>query len=141
MPKGVTISSSAENCTTGENRLKEERLNLEQAMAASSSCLAYRVVGDRRVIVDRGQELLTIQIQCKAKTHWIADDDGGGVRYLAGVLRDGAGRYLYVSGDVTCIPQIRAYLPLGYQALLLPECDDWQSIDRGDTWAVRRGSR
>ena len=113
-------------------------MNLEQAITASSSRLACRVVGDRRVIVDRGQELLAIHIQRCVKTRWIADDDGGGVRYLAGVLRDSAGRYLYASGDVTCIPQIRTYLPLRYQALLLPECDDWQIMNRGE---ARRGSR
>jgi hypothetical protein len=110
----------------------EERMNLEQAIAASNSSLACRVVDDRRIIVDRGQELLTIYIQRKTKMHWIVDDDGGGVRYLAGVLRDGAGRYLYASGDVTRLPQIRAYLPLCYHALLLPECDDWQAIERED---------
>ncbi len=109
----------------GEHLLKEERMDLEQAIAASSSHLACRVVGNRRVIVGLQQELLTISIQRKAKLHWITDDDGGGVRYLAGVLRDDAGRYLYASGDVTCLPRIRAYLPLCYHTLLLPECDDW----------------
>ncbi len=119
--------------SVGEYLLKEERMNLEQAITASSSRLACRVVGNRRVIVARGQELLTISIQRKAKLHWIIDDDGGGVRYLAGVLRDDAGRYLYASDDVTCIPQIRAYLPRRYHTLLLPECDDWHAMERGDT--------
>lgn len=90
------------------------------------------MVGDRRVIVDRRQELLMIYIQRRAKMHWIADDNGGGVRYLVGVLRDDAGRYLFASGDVTSIPQIRAYLPSSYHALLFPERDDWQVMERDD---------
>ncbi len=73
-----------------------------------------------------------IYFQRKVKMHWIVDDDGRGVRYLAGALRDNAGSYLYASGDVTRIPQIRAYLPLYYHALLLPECDDWQAMERED---------
>ncbi len=35
-----------------------------------------------------------VLIQRRSKSRWIADDNGGGVRYLAGVLRDGMGRYL-----------------------------------------------
>jgi hypothetical protein len=118
----------------GENMLKRIALNLEQAIAASCHHLACRQVGDRRVIVDRGQEFLTVHIQRRSKRRWIADDDGGGVRYLAGVLRDDMGRYLYLcpSGDLSDIDQIRRLLPLCYQALLLPACDDWYAIEPGD---------
>ena len=114
--------------------LKEKRLNLEQAIAASSSCMACRVVGDRRVIVHREQELLTIHIQRKAKMHWIVDDDGGGVRYLSGLLRDSMGRYLSPcpSGNLFDIEQIRRLLPLRYQILLLPTSDDWLAIKQAD---------
>ena len=80
------------------------------------------------MIVARGQELLAIHIQRKAKRHWIIDDDGGGVRYLAGIIRDDAGGYLLASGDMACIPQIRAFLPPYYHALLMPEYDDWQAL-------------
>lgn len=116
-------------------------MNLEQAIAASSSCLACRVVGDRRVIVVRGQELLTIHIQRKAKRHWITDDDGGGVRYLAGIIRDDAGGYLLASGDMACIPQVRAFLPADYHVLLLPECDDWQAMLPSDDYPRCRRTR
>ena len=114
--------------------LKEKRLNLEQAIAASSSCMASRVVGDRRVIVHCEQELLMIHIQRKAKMRWIADDDGGGMRYLSGLLRDSMGRYLSIcpSGRLFDIDQIRRLLPLHYQTLLLPTSDDWLAIKRGD---------
>jgi hypothetical protein len=114
--------------------LKEDSLNLEQALAGSCHRLACREVSDRRVIVDRGQELLTIHVQRWSKGRWIADDNGGGVRYLAGVLRDGMGRYLSLcpSVDLSDIDQIRTLLPLCYQALLLPVCDDWHAIEQGD---------
>jgi hypothetical protein len=114
--------------------LKEDALNLEQALAANCHHLACRQVGDRRVIVDRGQELLTIHVQRRSKRRWIADDGGGGVRYLAGVLRDGMGRYLSLSSsdDLSDIERIRTLLPVCYQALLLPACDDWQAMERGD---------
>jgi hypothetical protein len=58
-----------------ENLLKEVTLNLEQAIATSSRCLACRVVGDRRVIVEYRRELLIIQIQRRSKKRWISDDD------------------------------------------------------------------
>src|SRR6202043_2046419 len=96
----------------GENTLKGIVLNLERALAGSCHSLACRQVGDRRVVVDRGQELVTVHIQRRSKRHWIADDDGGGVRYLAGVLRDGMGRYLSLCpyDDLSAIEQIRALL-------------------------------
>jgi hypothetical protein len=109
-------------------------LNLEQAITASDSSLACRVVDNRRVIVDRGQKLLTIHVQRCAKRRWIIDDEGGGVRYLAGVIRDGMGRYLSLcsSNDVSDIEQIRMLLPLRYQTLLVLTSDDWHAIERGD---------
>ena len=109
-------------------------MNLGQAIAASSYHLAYRQVADLRVIVDRGQGFLTVHLQRRSKRHWVADDDGGGVRYLAGILRDGMGRYLSLclSDDLSDIERIRTLLPLCYQALLLPACDDWHALERGD---------
>jgi hypothetical protein len=109
-------------------------MNLGQAIAGSSHHLAIRQVGDRRVIVGRGQEFLTVLIQRRSKSRWIPDDNGGGVRYLAGVLRDGVGRYLSLcfSNGLSDIERIRMVLPLCSQALLLPTCDDWQAIERGD---------
>lgn len=109
-------------------------MNLRLAIAASYHHLACRQTGDRRVVVDRGQEFLTVHIQRRSKRHWIADDDDGGVRYLAGVLRDGMGRYLYLcpSDDLSAIEQIITLLPLSYQALLIPTSDDWCAIERGD---------
>ena len=114
--------------------LKEIALNLEQALASSRHRLACRAVSDRRVIVARGQELLAIHVQRRSKRRWIAADDGGGVRYLAGVLRDGMGRYLYLCplDDLSDIDQIRTLLPPSYQALLIPTSDDWHAIERGD---------
>jgi hypothetical protein len=114
--------------------VEREGMNLVQAIAASSNHLAIRQVGDRRVIVDRGEEFLTVHIQRRSNSRWIADDNGGGVRYLAGVLRDGMGRYLSLcsSDGLYDIERIRTVLPLCSQALLLPECDDWQVIERGD---------
>jgi hypothetical protein len=114
--------------------MKGIALNLEQALTRSSHRLACREVSDQRVIVDREQEVLTIHIQRRSKRRWIADDDGGGVRYLTGVLRDDIGRYLSLckSDDLSGIDQIRTLLPLCYQALLLPACDDWHAIERGD---------
>jgi hypothetical protein len=109
--------------------LKEVTLNLEQAIATSSRCLACRVVGNRRVIVEHKQELLIIQIQRRSQKRWITDDDSGGIRYLMGILRDDTGRYLCIPEDPSKIAWIRANLPIGYQALLLPECDDWQVME------------
>jgi hypothetical protein len=94
--------------------------------------LAYRVVGERRVIVDCSRQLLTIQVQRRSKRRWVTDDHGGGVRYLAGVLRDDAGSYVCPSSDLAYIAQVRTWLPAHLQALLLPDCDDWQAIERGD---------
>lgn len=75
-----------------------------------------------------------MHIQRRSKCHWIADEDGGSVRYLAGVLRDSMGRYLYLSpsDDLSNIEQIRTLLPLCYQGLLIPTSDDWHAIERGD---------
>ena len=109
--------------------LREVTLNLEQAIATSYRCLACRVVGDRRVIVEYRQELLIIQIQRRSKRRWIADDDSGGIRYLMGILRDDTGRYLCILDDPSKIVCIGAYLPLRYQVLMLPECDDWQVME------------
>jgi hypothetical protein len=105
--------------------LKEGILNLEQAVAASFRCLACRVVDDRRVIVEYRQELLIIQLQRRSNRGWIPDDNGGGIRYLMGILRDGAGRFLCTSDDLSRIAWMSACLPLSYQALMVPECDDW----------------
>ncbi len=114
--------------------MKGDALNLEQALAGSCHRLACRQVSDRRVIVDRGQELLTVHLQRRSKRRWVADDDGGSVRYLAGVLRDGMGRYLYLcsSDDLSDIEQIRTLLPLCDQALLIATSDDWHALERGD---------
>jgi hypothetical protein len=46
-----------------------------------------------------------------------------------GILRDGTGRYLCILDDPSKIAWIRANLPIRYQALLLPECDDWQVME------------
>lgn len=112
--------------------LKGITLDLGQALTASCHRLACRVVGEWRVIVDCSQQLLTIQVQRRSKRHWVTDDHGGGVRYLAGVLRDGTGSYVCLSNDLTNITQMRTWLPAHHQALLLPECDDWQVMERGD---------
>lgn len=118
----------------GENVLKGDALNLRLAIAASCHHLACRQTEDRRVVVDRGQGFLKVHLQRRSKRHWIADDDGGGVRYLAGVQRDGMGRYVYLcpSDDLSAIERIRTLLPLCYQALLIPTSDDWRAIERGD---------
>jgi hypothetical protein len=108
---------------------EENTLNLEHAIAASCHQLAYRVVGDRRVIVHHQRELLTIQIQRRLKRRWITDDDGGGVRYLEGVMRDATGRYLCKPDNLSDIVRIRAWLPPRYQTLLLPDCEDWQVME------------
>lgn len=55
--------------------VEREGMNLGQAIAGSSHHLAIRQVGDRRVIVDRGQEFLTVLIQRRSKSRWIADDN------------------------------------------------------------------
>jgi hypothetical protein len=110
---------------------EDNALNLEHAIAASCHQLACRVVGDRRVIVRYQREVLTIQIQRRSKRRWITDDDGGDVRYLAGVTRVATGRYLDISDDLSDIVQMRVWLPLRYQTLLVPECEDWQSIECG----------
>lgn len=70
-------------------------MNLGQAIAGSSHHLAIRQVGDRRVIVDRGQEFLTVLIQRRSKSRWIADDNGAYTHqintYRVGIERnDGA---------------------------------------------------
>jgi hypothetical protein len=93
--------------------VEREGMNLGQAI---------RQVGDRRMIVDRGQEFLTVLIQRRSKSRWIPDDNGGGVRYLSLCSSDG----------LSDIERIRTVLPLCSQALLLPACDDWQAIERGD---------
>ena len=114
------------------NTLKGDTLNLGQALATSGHRLACRVVGEWRVIVDCGQQLLTIQVQYRSKRHWVTDDRGSGVRYLAGILHDGAGSYVCLSSDLADIAQVRPWLPPHHQALLLPEHDDWQVMERGN---------
>jgi hypothetical protein len=106
---------------------KGDALNLEQALAASRHHLACRRDGDQRVIVDGRQQLLTIHLQRRSGKHWMADDNGGGVRYLMGVLRDGVGSYLslYPLDGLSDIEQIRTLLPTCYQSLLSPVSDDW----------------
>ena len=81
------------------------------------------------MIVEYRQELLIIQIQRRSKRRWITDDDSGGIRYLMGILRDDTGRYLCILDDPSKIVCIGAYLPLRYQVLMLPECDDWQVME------------
>jgi hypothetical protein len=112
-----------------DNLLKEDALNLEHAIAASCHQLACRVVDDRRVIVEYRPELLIIQIQRRSKRRWITDDNIGGIIYLMGILQDETGRYLCIPDNLSKIAWIKAYLPLRYQALLLPECDDWQVME------------
>lgn len=114
----------------GEDDLKEQTLNVEQALTASRASLAYRVADNRRIIVEWRGELLLMQIQRRLNRHWVLDDDGGGVRYLAGVLRDGSGRYLYASSDLTCLEGVRSCLPSRDQELFLPESDDWRPMER-----------
>ena len=104
-------------------------MNLEQVIATSCRCLAYRVVGDLRVIVEYRRELLIIQIQRWSKSRWTTDDNSEGIRYLMGILRDDTGCYLCIPDNLSKIAWIKAYLPLRYQALLLPECDDWQVME------------
>lgn len=112
--------------------MNENALNLEQAITASCHRLACRVVGEWRVIVDCGRQLLTIQVQYRFKRHWVPDERGGGVRYLMGVLRDEAGSYVCLSNDLTDIAQVRAWLPAHHQTLLQPESGDWQVMERDD---------
>jgi hypothetical protein len=112
-----------------ENLLKGDALNLEQVIAASCRRLACRMVGDRRMIVEYRQELLIIQIQGWSKKRWITDVNSGGRRYPIGILRDDAGRYLCILDDPSDVVWIRACLPLCCQALLLPECNDWQVME------------
>ena len=109
--------------------LKGVTLNLERAIATSCRCVACRVVGDRRLIVEYRRELLIIQTQRRSKKRWITDDNCEGIRYLMGIVRDDTGRYLCTLHDPSKITRIRAYLPLHYEALLLPECDDWQVME------------
>lgn len=61
----------------GEYMSKGDALNLEQALAASRHHLACRRVGDRRVIVDGREQLLTVHLQHRSGKHWMADDNGG----------------------------------------------------------------
>ena len=91
-------------------------------------------VGDRRVIVDRGGEFLMVHLQCRSKRRWVAEDDGGGVRYLAGVLRDGMGRYLSLcpSDDLSAIERISTLLPLRSQALLIATSNDWHALEESE---------
>ena len=123
---------SSRSMRPGEHILNENALSLEQAITASCYHLACRVVGEWRVIVDCSRQLLTIQVQRRSKRRWVTDDHGGGVRYLAGVLRDGTGSYVCLSSDLAYIAQVRTWLPAHHQALLLPDCDDWQAMERGD---------
>lgn len=112
----------------------QEGMTLRQAIAVSPHHLAWRQVGDRRVIVDRGGASLTIHFQRRLKRRWVVDEDCGGVRYLVGVLRDGVGRYLslYPSDDLSDIERIRTLLPLCFQALLVPTSEDWYALERGE---------
>ena len=118
---------------SGEQQWKETALNLEQALAAGDDHLAYRVVDDLRVIVDCQGELLVLQIQRRSKKrHWLLDEEGGQVRYLEGIFHDGPGRYLCILRNLACLVHLEAYLPLRYQALLLPERNDWYPMKRDE---------
>lgn len=105
-------------------------MNVEQALTASRESLACRVADKRRIIVERRGELLLMQIQRRLNKHWVPDDEGGGVRYLAGLLRDDAGRYLYANSDLTGLAGVRSCLPSRDQELFLPESDDWRPMER-----------
>ncbi len=119
---------------SGKNLLEGAALNLEQALTANGHRLVYRQQGNRRVIVERQQYLLTIHFQRRRKRHWIIDDEGESVRYLGGIVRDGLGRYLSLclSDDLSTVDQIRAVLPLCYQDLLLPMSNDWLPLEGGN---------
>ncbi len=103
-------------------------MNVKQALAANGRHIAYRMVGDRRIIVEQAGELLFVQIQRQRKKHWISDDSGGSIRYLAGILRDATGRYCCVGRDLVCLEQLRACLPLRDQELCLTTYDDWHPL-------------
>lgn len=107
-----------------------ERLNLEQAIAASHERCACRIVGSLRVIVAMELQTLNVCVQRRVSKRWIIDDDGGGIRYLPGVLRGASGIY-HIAGDTLFrLNTVRTMLPEHYRLLLVPECDDWQAIER-----------
>lgn len=110
--------------------MKAQIVNVEQALTASGEHAAYRIAGDRRIIVELKEKLLIIQIQRRRRKHWIGDDNGGGIRYLGGVVRDGTGRYCCPECDLTCFQRVRACLPLRDQELFLLESDDWYPLER-----------
>lgn len=100
-------------------------MNREQAVAMSIEGCAYRVVGSLRVIVAVETQTLKITIQRRAGKCWIIDDDGGGIRYLTGVLRSASGIY-HVAGDtLSILDEVMPILPENYQHLFIPECNDW----------------
>jgi hypothetical protein len=55
-------------------------------------------------------------------------DQGGGVRYLNGVLRDVDGSWVVACGDLAALESVAHCLPTVYQHLLTPDSDDWQPL-------------
>src|SRR5579883_640395 len=78
----------------GEERWQETTLDLEQALVAGEAHLAWRVVGDLRVLVDLQHGLLQIQRRSK-KRRRVLGGEGGQMRYLEDPFED-PGRYLCI---------------------------------------------
>jgi hypothetical protein len=103
-------------------------VNLVQAAGLGQECGAYRVVGTRRIVVELDAQRLRVLVQCRSKRRWMISDQGGGVRYLNGVLRDVDGSWVVACGNLATLDSVAHCLPAGYQHLLTPDSDDWQPL-------------
>ena len=107
-------------------------MNLIQAIGEGQRCQAYRVVGALRIIVEKNASRIKVQVQCRSGRRWMTTDNGGGVRYLDGVLRDVDGSFVVACSDLSALNAVAQCLPAAYQHLLTPDKNDWQIVARNE---------
>jgi hypothetical protein len=103
-------------------------VNLAQAIGRGQTNSAYRMVGTQRIVVEWSTQRLRVLVQCWNKRRWMICDQGGGVRYLNGVLRDGDGSWVVAGAGLAALESMAHCLPAAYQHLLAPDSDDWYSL-------------
>ncbi len=105
-------------------------MNLAQAVESGQEYGAYRVVGAQRIFVELGVQRLRVLVQCRSRRRWMIPDQGGGVLYLNGVLREVDGSWVVACGTLAALESVAHCLPAVYQHLLTPDSDDWQILGR-----------
>lgn len=103
-------------------------MKLSQVVQAGQEYTVYRVVGAQRILVELSAQRLRVLVQCQSKRGWMLPDQGSGVRFLNGVLREVDGSWVVACGDLAELESIASCLPAVYHHLLTPDSDDWQLL-------------